>query len=157
MDEAVEKFKRAIELDPKNENAWNGLGWASFNSGNSPEAQQSLRAGYRAESRPSGRAERTRLTLLGPEEVRLGRNLPVEGCSAWPAAWYGLARLYLLQGKFQTGGKYVQMVVDGGQSDKSADRMLQAAKEKRLPEGLRIVIEPQPVKSELPPRSPGGH
>ena len=49
------------------------------------------------------------------------------------------------------------MVVDGGQGDKVADRILQAAKEKRLPEGLRIVIEPQPVNSELPPRSPGGH
>jgi Flp pilus assembly protein TadD len=37
--EAIAKFDQAVKADPKNENAWNGLGWASFNSGKVPEAK----------------------------------------------------------------------------------------------------------------------
>ncbi len=33
MAEAELKFKQAVELDPRNANAWNGLGWSQFNAG----------------------------------------------------------------------------------------------------------------------------
>jgi hypothetical protein len=59
-----------------------------------------------------------------------------------PAAWYGLARLYLLQGKFDKAEKWAQKVVSSGQADDSAKQMLQAAKDKRLTDELRAMIEP---------------
>ena len=32
--DAVKKFEEAVALDPDAANAWNGLGWSRFNSGN---------------------------------------------------------------------------------------------------------------------------
>ena len=60
-----------------------------------------------------------------------------------PAAWYGLARLNLLQGKFDQAEKWAGKVVDSGQGDEVARKMLEAARAKHVPEGLRIVLEPQ--------------
>ena len=60
-----------------------------------------------------------------------------------PAAWYGLARLYLIQGKFDQAEEWARKVVDSGQGDESANKMLQAAKEKHLSEGLRMMLEPR--------------
>jgi tetratricopeptide (TPR) repeat protein len=60
-----------------------------------------------------------------------------------PAAWYGLARLYLLQGKFEDAERWAQNIVDAGQADESVRKMLEAAQKKKLSEGLRLVIEPQ--------------
>ena len=60
-----------------------------------------------------------------------------------PAAWYGLARLYLLQGKFEQAEKWAQMLVDSGQGNDGARVLLQAAKDKKLSDGLRFMLEPQ--------------
>src|SRR5439155_8594755 len=60
-----------------------------------------------------------------------------------PAAWYGLAKLYLIQGKFEQAEKWAGMVVDSGQGDEGARAMLQAAKGKKLSDGLRLMLEPQ--------------
>jgi hypothetical protein len=65
-----------------------------------------------------------------------------------PAAWYGLARLYLLQGKYEEAEKFAQRIEDSGQADELVGKMLQAAKGKKLSDGLRAMIEPQaPAKS----------
>jgi len=58
------------------------------------------------------------------------------------AAWYGLARLYLLQGKFDDAKKWAQKVVDSGDADATAKQMLKAAEEKKLSAALRKQIEP---------------
>jgi RNA polymerase sigma-70 factor (ECF subfamily) len=58
------------------------------------------------------------------------------------ASWFGLARLYLLQGKFDQAEEWARKVVDSGQGDAIADKMLAAARAKELPEGLRLVLEP---------------
>jgi tetratricopeptide (TPR) repeat protein len=58
-----------------------------------------------------------------------------------PAAWFGLARLYLLQGKFAQAEEWAQKVVDSGQGDNIANKMLQAARDKKLSEGLRATLE----------------
>src|SRR6266567_3552663 len=49
-----------------------------------------------------------------------------------PAAWYGLARLYLLQGKFEQAQEFAQKLVDSGQGDSTANKMLQAAQAREL-------------------------
>jgi len=40
--EAISKFESALKVDPNNSIAWNGLGWASFNSGKPAEAEQAF-------------------------------------------------------------------------------------------------------------------
>ncbi len=67
-------------------------------------------------------------------------------CPAAPAAWYGLARLYLLEGKFDEAKKWAKKLVDSGQADESARQMLKAAEEKKLDDNLRRMIEPMAFK-----------
>jgi tetratricopeptide (TPR) repeat protein len=57
-----------------------------------------------------------------------------------PAAWWGLTNLYLLQGKWDQAQQYAQKIVDAGGAD--ARPLLDAAKNKQLPEELRRQIEP---------------
>lgn len=40
--EAEEMYKKAVEKDPTNADAWNGLGWSQFNQGKSQEAKVSF-------------------------------------------------------------------------------------------------------------------
>lgn len=66
------------------------------------------------------------------------------------AAWYGLARIYLLEDKFGDAEKWAQKVVDSGQADEVARQMLSAAQAKHLSDGLRRMIElRQPATAEL--------
>jgi len=65
-----------------------------------------------------------------------------------PAAWYGLTRLYLLEGKFDQAESWAQKLVDSGQADDLARQMLKAAQEKHLSEGLRFRIEPPTATNE---------
>ena len=60
-----------------------------------------------------------------------------------PAAWYGLASLYLIQGKFEQAEEWALKIVESGQGDERARTLLQAAKDKKLTDGLRLRIEPQ--------------
>ena len=60
-----------------------------------------------------------------------------------PAAWTGLARIYLLQGKFDQAQRWAKNIVDAGQADELTRKMLEAAQNKNVPEGLRLMIEPQ--------------
>jgi tetratricopeptide (TPR) repeat protein len=66
-----------------------------------------------------------------------------------PATWYGLARLYLLQGKFDQAEGWAQKIVDSGQGDDGACQMLKAAHEKRLSDGLRMMLEPRVSAMEI--------
>jgi hypothetical protein len=59
-----------------------------------------------------------------------------------PAAWSGLARLYLIQGKFEQAEEWARKLVVSGQGGEGARAMLQAAKERKLSDGLRVRIEP---------------
>jgi hypothetical protein len=65
-----------------------------------------------------------------------------------------LARLYLIQGKFEEARKWAQMLVDSGQGDAMAVKMLEAAKDQRLTEGLRQMIEPPtPADAKFPSKA----
>ena len=43
MDEAAVNFRQATELAPENADAWNGLGWADFDSGKTTEAEAAFK------------------------------------------------------------------------------------------------------------------
>jgi pentatricopeptide repeat protein len=62
-----------------------------------------------------------------------------------PAAWWGLARLYLAQEKFDDAAKYAQKILDGKQmagQDEFVQRMLDAAKAKHLDDDLKAQLAP---------------
>jgi tetratricopeptide (TPR) repeat protein len=66
-----------------------------------------------------------------------------------PAAWYGLAKVYLLTGKFDQAEKYARKILADGETDPLAQEMLKAAQAKKLPAELREQIEPNPTQAEV--------
>jgi serine/threonine protein kinase len=141
--EAIPKFESAINLDAKNSAAWNGLGWASFNSGKAAEAEKAFQKVIELEpNHPAALNGLGQICLSQKKYVEAESYLLKAGPKA-PAAWYGLTKLYLIQGKFEQAEKWAQMIVDSGQADEDARAMLKAAKDKKLSDGLRLMIEPQ--------------
>lgn len=143
LSEAELKFSEAVKLAPDDANAWNGLGWASFNSGKADDAEKAF--GKVLALVPNHPA-----ALNGIGQIRLSRReyekaeaplLKAAELGA-SAAWFGLARLYLIQGKFAAAEKWAQKLADSGQGDAIAAKMLEAAKAKALGDGLRATIEP---------------
>ncbi len=142
-DEAAAKFNQAVKLDPKKAEAWNGLGWACFNSGKWPEAEKAFQNTLALDANHPAALNGLGQLYLAQKKNDLAETYLLKAAPRAPAAWYGLARLYLLQGKFERAEEWAGKVVDSGQGDESARQMLQAARAKHLPEGLRLVLEPQ--------------
>jgi tetratricopeptide (TPR) repeat protein len=151
--EATALFEKAIRLAPGDANSWNGLGWARLNSGRIAEAESAFQKTIALDPNAAG-------ALNGMGQIFLARR-DYENAETWllkaaaqkaSAAWYGLARVYLLQGKYADAEKWAQMVVDSGQGDAIATKMVEAAKAQRLSDGLRATIEP-PEPASPPPLS----
>ena len=142
-DEAAAMFNRAVGLDPKNVEAWSGLGWSSLNAGKSQEAEKdfqeavSLHPDYPIALNGLGQL------YLSQGKYNEAETYLLKAAPNVLAAWDGLAQLYLLQGKFDEAEKWAQKVVDSGQGDQISKNILQAAKEKRLPDNLRTILEPK--------------
>jgi tRNA A-37 threonylcarbamoyl transferase component Bud32/thioredoxin-like negative regulator of GroEL len=150
--DAVRKFGLAVLLAPEDANAWNGLGWAHLNSGHTAAAETAFQKSLTLAPNAAGPLNGLGQLYLSQRayekaEPFLSKAASQPGASA---AWFGLARLYLLEGKFEEAEKWAQMVVDSGQGDAIATKMLEAAKEKRLSEGLRQTIEPAAANSKSP-------
>ena len=79
---------------------------------------------------------------LSQKKFDLALKYLKEAAPQAPAAWFGLARLYLLQGKYDEARQWAQKIVDSGETDDTAKQMLKAAEEKKLSDALRKQIEP---------------
>ncbi len=139
---ATAKFQQAVQFAPDNVDAWNGLGWAQFNSGKDDEAETAFQRAVSIQ--PDHPAALNGLGQIYLSERKYGdaEKYLLQAAPHAPAAWYGLARLYLLEGKFEPAQKWAQAIVDSGQADETAKKMLEAAKAKQLNDGLRMMIEP---------------
>jgi len=150
LEEALAKFQQAVQLAPDDADAWNGVGWASFNSGKTQEGEKAFQKVIKL--RPNHPAA---LNGLGQIYLSQGKfdqaeTYLLKAAPQAPAAWYGLARLYLLQGRFAQAEEFAQKVVDSGQGDELAKKMLQAARERKLPEGLKLILQPLQHGEALP-------
>jgi len=147
------KFEQAVQLVPDDANAWNGLGWAQFNSGNSAAAETSFQKAITIETNQPGALNGLGQVYLSQRKYDDAEKYLLRAAPQAPAAWYGLARLYLIEGKFEPAEKWAQDIVDSGQADDTAKKMLEAAKAKKLSDGLRMLIEPPPApNAKLPVR-----
>ncbi len=147
--EAIVKFKDAIQLAPNDANAWSGFGWASFNSGRTEEAEKAFQKVIALNpDHPAGLNGLGQIHLSRRDYAKAEPVLLEAAAQRASAAWHGLARLYLLEGKFADAEKWAQMVEDSGQADPVAKQMLKAAKARTLSEGLRQTIEPLAPGSE---------
>jgi tetratricopeptide (TPR) repeat protein len=147
LPEAEGKFQKAVEISPTNAEAWNGLGWAQFNQGKNEEGEKAFQQAVAIN--PEQFAALNGLGQIYVTERRYdeAEKFLLQAAPRASAAWFGLARLYLLEGKFEEAEKWAQQIVDSGQADAIAQKMLEAAKAKHLSEGLRLMIEPPPAAS----------
>ncbi|HXI68763.1 MAG TPA: DUF4019 domain-containing protein [Verrucomicrobiae bacterium] len=152
FDKAAAKFQQAIQLAPDDANAWNGLGWATFNSGNSDTAEKAFQKAVSIEPNHPAALNGLGQIYLSQRKYGDAEKFLLQAAPQAPAAWSGLARLYLLEGKFDQAEKWAQNIVDSGQADEVAKKMLEAATAKHLSEGLRLMIEPPPPRqsSQVP-------
>ncbi len=149
MDEAAAKFRQAAQLVPDQADAWNGLGWATFNSGKSQEAELAFQKAVSLDTNQPGALNGLGQIYLSQGKYDQAETYLLRAAPQAPAAWYGLTRLYLLEGKFDQAESWAQKMVDSGQADETAKKMLEAARQKKLSAGLRLLLEPP--TSKLPP------
>ncbi len=143
LDQAAAMFNKAIQGDSNNVEAWNGLGWATFNSGHPSDAEKDFQKVLSLNPTHAAALNGLGQIYLSQRKYEDAEKYLLQAAPQAPAAWYGLARLYLLEGKYDDAEKWAQKAVDSGQGDQTANEMLKAAQNKQLPDALRISIEPQ--------------
>jgi tetratricopeptide (TPR) repeat protein len=149
FDVAAGKFEQAVKLDPKNVAAWNGLGWSSFNGGNQAEAEKAFQKVISLE--PNHPAALNGLGQLGlaQRNYKEAEKYLLKAAAQAQAAWYGLAKLYLLTGKYEKAAEWAEKIVNTGQADPDIQKLLAAAKKRDLPADLRRLIEPDPNSTQV--------
>jgi tetratricopeptide (TPR) repeat protein len=144
-DEAATKFQEAVKANPHLTAAWNGLGWSLFNSGNSDDAIGAFDHVLQLEPKHPAALNGMGQACLAKNELDKAEKYLVQAAPLAPASWYGLARIYLLQGKWDDAATYAQKILDAheaGTDTASVEAMLKAAKDHSLPEKLRKEITP---------------
>ena len=141
--EAIPSFEAAARLDPKNPEAWNGLGWANFRSGKTADAEKAFQQAIELQPEHPAALNGLGQMYLSQKKYTEAEQYFLKAGPKAPAAWYGLARLYLLQDRFDEAEHWAQDIVDSGQGDEGARAMLKAAKDKKVSDGLRLMIAPQ--------------
>jgi tetratricopeptide (TPR) repeat protein len=145
FDAAQKKFAQVVEeFDAANVNAWNGLGWSWFNAGNPQAAETNFQKALSLDAKYPGALDGLGQVYFLQRNYQEAETYLLKAAATEPAARAGLARLYLLEGKFDSAGEWAQKLVDSGQADDTARQMLKAAREKNVSDALRRVIETPP-------------
>ena len=143
LGEALTKFEEAVKLNPNNTNALNGLGWVQFNSGTNDEAEKAwqkclaLAPNHAAALNGLGQ-----LALMKRQYDKAETYLLKAADNNASTAYFGLARVYLLQGKYEQAEKWAQKLVTAEPSSQEGPKMLAAAKAGQLDPELRNQLEP---------------
>jgi Flp pilus assembly protein TadD len=149
LDDAAAKFEEAVKLNPRNSGAWNGLGWARFNSGKNDEALAAFQKVIELEPNHPAALNGLGQVLLVQKKYDEAEKYLLKAAPQAPAAQYGLAKVYLLQGKFDEAQKWAQKLVDSDQADASAQELLEAAKQKKVPDSLKATAAAPAVDSDV--------
>jgi len=139
---AQAKFAAAVELDPHNANTWNGLGWSRLRSGKHKEAEQAFAEAVKLEPEHGAALNGLGNATFQQKKYDEAEKHWLKAADTAPASWFGLARLYALQGKFDDSAKYAEKALAESPDSDEMKRVLEAAKAKKVDAGLRRLIEP---------------
>ncbi|MCA9029843.1 MAG: tetratricopeptide repeat protein, partial [Planctomycetaceae bacterium] len=106
--EAEAKFAAAIEVDSQLESAWNGLGWARLNQGKVEEAIQAFDSCLKISPEYPAALNGKGQALLGQRKYAEAEPILLAAAPQANAAWFGLARLYLLTGEFEKAEVWIK-------------------------------------------------
>jgi Flp pilus assembly protein TadD/tRNA A-37 threonylcarbamoyl transferase component Bud32 len=139
---AISKFEQATALDPQAPNAWNGLGWASFNSGRTEQGIAAFEKAVELEPDHPAALNGLGQAYLNYGEFKKAEKYLLKAAPQASAAAFGLGRLYLLTGKYAAAQKWLQKARGDQPNDPTLQQMLDAAKQKKLPDDLRRQLAP---------------
>ena len=146
--DAEEKFEEAVSVDPKSVNSWNGLGWSRLNQGKTESALDAFEKCLELEPKMPAALNGMGQSFLGLGKLDDAKEYLTKAAPQAPAAWYGLARVTLLQEDYDEAVKWCRKIVNSQPQDTTAKQMLAAAKAKALDPELRKMLEP-PKKEQL--------
>lgn len=136
--QAERSFEQVVEVLPEAANAWNGLGWSRFNQGQTGEAIAAFEKTLAlAPAHPAA------LNGLGQVRMVLGEYEAAEqpllkaAEHGATAAWWGLAKLYLLTDQPEKALPWAEKIVAESPDNAEAQRLLEAAKAGELPDHLQ--------------------
>ncbi|MCA9261278.1 MAG: tetratricopeptide repeat protein [Planctomycetales bacterium] len=142
LPEALAKFKESVALNPLDPDAWNGLGWAQFNTGASAEALVAFeRCTALSPNHPAGLNGLGQVRFMWKEYDAAEKAL-LKAAPQADAAWFGLAKLYLLQGEFAKARPWVTKIARSNPDLPIASEFVAAVKQEKLGDALRAQIEP---------------
>jgi superkiller protein 3 len=139
---AADKFDQALKLDPTNANAWNGLGWARLNGGEQAEAEKAFAKCVELEPKNGAALNGLGVIAFNQKQFDQAEKHWLAAADSAPAAWFGLAKLSLLQGKYDDAAKWAQKILDQEPNDPVMTAVLAAAKSKAVPNDLRAQLQP---------------
>ena len=141
-EEALRKFARAVKLDSRNPEAWNGLGWANSHCGKWREAEQAFQTTLALDPNHPAALNGLGQLCLMQRKFDLAESYLLKAATRAPAAWHGLAQCYLLQSKFDKAEEWAKKLMDSGYGDEFTRQLLQAARAKRLPQEPPFMFNP---------------
>ncbi len=142
--DAIKPFEQAVELDPESSAAWNGLGWARFNSGDAQGAIEPFEKCVALEPKHAGALNGLGQIYLNQGEFDKAEKFLLKS-TATPgadAAYFGLGRLYLLTGKYDKAQNWIKKALKNQPNESTLLAMMEAAKKKELSNELRAQIAP---------------
>ena len=143
VEAAQANFASAVELDPKNANAWNGLGWSRLRGGKTKEAQAAFAQAVKLEPNHPAALNGLGQAALQQKNYADAEKYLLKAAPTAPAACFGLARLYLLQGRYDQAATWADKALAEAPDDEEIKRIAEAAKARRLDDDLRRMIEPE--------------
>jgi tetratricopeptide (TPR) repeat protein len=139
-DDALARFSLAVQIAPGFADAWANLAATQMRGFQSTLAERSFQRALALEP-----GNRHALQGLGNLYLRQGNQRKAEEVWRRGGLDQQLARLYLLQGKFQDAQIHLAPLLKGGTQDEIVGRMALAARSRRLDPGLRSLLEPDPA------------
>lgn len=147
--EAQKKFEKAVKQDPQNAQAWNGFGWTLLNQGQAQKAKEAFQKCVKLNPNHFAALNGLGQISIASRNYPEAEKLLLQAENA-PAAWFGLVRVYLLQGKYEEAKKYLAKVESTGQTSNIAGLELikKSLEEESLSEELRAMLEPPAPPSD---------
>ncbi len=141
---AIDLFRELTKSNPKDTDLLNGLGWSLLNSGKSKEAHETFIALIKLNPKHGAGLNGAGQSALALQDWAKAEEYLKQGSDAFleefpetkltaqslPAAWFGLARVHLVQGNYEKAIEWAEKILmyDSGNAD--AKQMLECAKKK---------------------------
>ena len=148
--EAEQKFMEATKLDPNSMSGWNGLGWARLNQGKFMESQAAFQKCLELAPDHGAALNGMGQSSLGLHDYASAETWLLKAAPTANAAWFGLARLYLVTEKYDQAIPWINKIMALEPQNDLHKQMLDAAQKKSIPDELRMIIEPpSPLQREI--------